>query len=182
MRKDRAFVRDMTIAGAMLLCLIVGCIIHAARGPAPKEETPVAAEQPTNLDGEVQEPIEVAARPERKSPRQTVLDEIAAHKEKIALDPKDEDVPAYKLAIANLYVGKLGDHMSASVELEELISQFPDSDLTAQAYTKLARCYEKIGWPDVATATYRKMMRHFPEDSPSHEYARAKRYGTEGVH
>lgn len=182
MRKDRAFVRDMTIAGTMLLCLIVGCIIHAARRSTPEEETRVVIEQPTNLDGETQELVNVENRPERKSTRQVVLEEIDKHKERIARDPDDQEVPAYQLAIANLYVTKLGDYEAASIQLEELVEQFPESNQVSQAYAKLANCYESLGWRSVADSTYKRMMKHFPDDSASYEYARAKRYGDKNVY
>jgi len=182
MRGDRSFVRDIAIAGTILLCLVVAGIIRAARKPAPEEETRVVAEEARNLDGQTQELINVENRPERKPTRQVVLEEIDKHKQKIAEDPKDEEVPAYQLAIANLYVTKLGDYEAASIQLEELIEQFPDSDLAAQAYAKLAKCYEGLGWRGVADATYKRMMEHFPDDSASHQYARAKRSGAENIY
>ena len=183
MTSNRAFVRDIALAGAVLVCLVVAGAIRAARRPAPEEETPaVVTADPTNLDGESHQPLDVAGRPERKSARQVALDEIASHRERIAEDPGDEDVPAYQLAIANLHITKLGDYETASIELEELISHFPESTLVAQAYTKLARCYENMGWRGVADTTYKKMMRHFPEGSPNWEYARAKRRGATDIY
>jgi len=182
MKRDRAFVRDIAVAGILLLCIVVVGIVRAVRQPVPQDETGVAAENPRDLDGVTQELIDTANRAERKSSRQVVLDQIAKHEEKIAQNPKDREVPAYQLAIANLYVTKLGDYETASVYLEKLIEDSPDSNLAAQAYVKLAKCYEGLGWQGVADATYKRMMDHFPEDSASHEYARAKRSRTEGIY
>jgi len=177
MMKDRAFIRDIAIAATILLCIALAGIVRATRRPAPDQEDAVAALQATNLDGDVQLVVEAENRPERKSGRQVVLDAIVQHKEKIAEDPNDPEVPAYQLALANLYITKLGDYEAASVELEEMISQFPDSNLLAQAYAKLGNCYENLGWRGVADNPYKKMERHFPEGSGSWEYARAKQRG-----
>lgn len=179
---DRSFRRDIAIAGIVLLCLVIAGVARAKRRPATDEQAPVVAEQPTNLDGESQQPIDVEGRPVRKSTRQVVLDKIASHKEIIAENPRDEEVPAYQLAIANLHIYKLGDYEAASAELEELISGFPESNLAAQAYVKLGKCYESMGWSGVADATYKRMERHFPEGSGSWEYARAKRRGAENIY
>ena len=182
MKGDRAFVRDIAVAGTILFCLIVVGIARAVRQPVPQDETQVAAENPRDLDGVTQQPIDTTNRPERQSSRQVVLDQIAKHEEKIAANPKDREVPAYQLAIANLYVTKLGDYEAASIQLEKLIEDSPDSNLAPQAYVKLAKCYESLGWQGVADATYKRMMKHFPEDSANHEYARAKRSRTKGVY
>lgn len=182
MRGDRYFVRDISIAGALLLCLIIGCVIQTVRKPAQQGEVRTVTEKPTDLDGETRELLNVENRPERKATRQVVLEQIEKHEEKIASDPEDREVPAYQLAIANLYVTKLGDYEAASIQLEELIEQFPDSNLASEAYAKLGNCYENLGWSSVANATYKRMMNHFPEDSESHEYARAKRYGAKNVY
>ena len=181
MRKDRYFVRDISIAGALLLCLIIGCVIQTVRKPAEQGEVGSVAENPTDLDGNARELLDGENRPERKSSRQVVLDAIEEHKEKIASDPEDREVPAYQLAIANLYVTKLGDYEAASIHLEELVEEFPDSNLVSEAYAKLGNCYENLGWSSLAKATYKKMMSHFPEDSQSYAYARAKRYGDTNV-
>jgi TolA-binding protein len=111
-----------------------------------------------------------------------VLDAIAEHREIIAEDPKHRDVPAYRLAIANLYIVKLGDYESASLELEELLSKSPESNLSAQAYAKLGKCYEGLGWRGVADNVYKRMAQQFPEGSPTWEYARAKRRGDENIY
>ena len=182
MKTDHSLVRDIAIAGTVLLCIVVVGIVRAARRSAPDRGMSVATAAPTNLDGESQQSIDVVGRPERKSNRQVVLDKIAKHKEKIAENPKRDEVPAYQLAIANLYITKLGDYETASIHLEELISQSPENNLAPQAYAKLAKCYESMGWRDMADATYRRMMRHFPEDSPNHQYARAKRRGAENIY
>jgi tetratricopeptide (TPR) repeat protein len=138
-------------------------------------------ENPRDLDGNTRELLDVGKRPERKSSQQVVLEAIEEHKEKIASDPEDREVPAYQLAIANLYVTKLGDYETASIHLEELIEEFPDSNLVSEAYAKLGNCYENLGWSSVAKATYKRMMKHFPEDSESYAYARAKREGAKNV-
>ena len=182
MKGDRAFVRDIAIAGTILFCLIVVGIARAVRQPVPQDETQVAPQNPRDLDGVTQEPIDTANRPERQSARQVVLDQIVKHEEKIAANPKDREVPAYQLAIANLYVTKLGDYEAASIQLEELIEQFPESNQVPQAYASLGKCYESLGWQSVADATYKRMMKHFPEDSASHQYAQAKRNRTKGIY
>jgi len=176
MQWNRFFTRDIVIAGALLLCIIVVGAVRAARRPAPEQEVPGAL-SPTNLDGEVHNVVEVMNRPERKADRQVALDAIASHEAKIAEDPSHVEVPAYRLAIANLYITRLGDLEFASVHLDALISQFPESNLAAQAYAKLANCYENMGDWSLADYTYRKMMNHFPEGSANWEYARAKRFG-----
>jgi tetratricopeptide (TPR) repeat protein len=182
MKRDKAFVRDIAIAGILLLCIVVVGIVRATRQPVSQEETAVAVENPKDLDGVTQELLDSENRPERRSSRQVVLDQIAKHEEKIAQNPTDTEVPAYQLAIANLYVTKLGDYESASVYLERLIEQSPDSNLVSQAYVKLAKCYESLGWQSVADATYKRMMDHFPEDSANYEYARAKQSRTQGIY
>ena len=179
---DRTLQRDIVIGGIVLLCLIAVGAFRAARRPASDEAGQVVAQAPTDLDGRSHEPIDVANRPLRKSAREAVLEQIDKHEEKIALDPAHEEVPAYQIAIANLYITKLGDFESASVQLEQMISQFPDSNLTAQAYAKLAKCYEYMRLPTMADATYRKMMNHFPEGSSNWEYARAKRRGDANIY
>ena len=182
MSLDRSLQRDIVIGGIVLLCLVAVGVFRAVRRPAAETEEQVVALAPTDLDGTAQELVDGANRPVRKAPRQAVHDQIEEHKEKIALDPSHEEVPAYQLAIANLYITKLGDFDSASVQLEEMISQFPESNLTAQAYVKLAKCYEYMGLPAMADTTYRKMMRHFPEGSTNWEYARAKRRGDANIY
>jgi len=178
MMRDRALIRDIAIAAAILLCLVIAGVVRAVRRPAAEDEaTAVLAANPTNLDGEVQHVFEIGNRLERKTNRQVALDAIASHKAKIAEDPDHQEVPAYQLAIANLHIFKLGDYESAASELEELISSSPESNLLAQAYAKLGKCYENLGWRGVADNTYKKMERHFPEGSGSWEYARAKRRG-----
>jgi tetratricopeptide (TPR) repeat protein len=161
-----------------LLCIVIAGVVRAVRRPAAEDEAAtVSAANPTNLDGDVQHVVEVGNRLERKSTRQVALDAIAGHKAKIAEDPNHREVPAYQLAIANLHIFKLGDYESAASELEELISRSPESNLAAQAYAKLGKCYESLGWSGVADATYKRMERHFPEGSGSWEYARAKQRG-----
>jgi TolA-binding protein len=179
---DGASKRDFVVAGTLLLCIALAAVVRAVRRPAPEEETAVAAENRTNLDGDIQVVVETGDRPLRKSGRQVVFDAIAQHKEKIAEDPSNEEVPAYQLAIANLYIAKLGDYEAASVQLEEMIEQFPESNMTAQAYVKLGNCYENLGWRGVADNTYKKMERHFPEGSENWEYARAKQRRVDNVY
>jgi len=179
---DRSFVRDVVIAGSISFCLIVIGIYRAARRPATDGKTSVGAQVRVDLDGKAQEPIPGADRPSRKSLRQLALEEIARHEEVIALDPEGTDTPAYTLAIANLYSQKVGDHESAAAYLEELIAHFPESDLVPQAFAKLARCYENLGMETTAEATYKRMMRSFPEHSNNWEYARAKLRGVENVY
>ena len=65
MKRDRAFVRDIAIAGTILFCLIVVGIARAVRQPVPQDETQVAPQNPRDLDGVTQEPIDTANRPER---------------------------------------------------------------------------------------------------------------------
>jgi len=182
MRLDRSLQRDIVIGGIVLLCLVGFGALRAARRPATATEGETAAQIATDLDGRSHELLGAANRPIRKSTREAVLEQIAKHREKIAMDPSDEEVPAYQLAIANLYITKLADFESASVQLEEMIAQFPESNLTAQAYVKLAKCYEYMGLPSMADATYAKMMRHFPEGSANWEYARAKRRGDANIY
>lgn len=179
---DRSFIREIAIAGTVLLCLVVVGVVRATRRPARDEETPAMAGVSTNLDGETQEVFQVTNRPVRKAAHQLVLDAIAEHREVIAEDSDHKDVPAYQLAIANLYISKLGDYESAASELEEIVSRFPDSNLSAQAYAKLGKCYENLGWRGVANNTYKRMMRHFPEGSPNWEYASAKRRGDDNIY
>ncbi len=180
---DRSFIREIAIAGTVLFCLVVVGVVRATRRPAQDEQTPAAmAGVSTNLDGQTQELFQATDRPVRKAAQQLVLDAIAEHREVIAEDPNHEDVPAYQLAIANLYISKLGDYESASSELEEIVSRVPDSNLSAQAYAKLGKCYENLGWRGVVNNTYKRMMRHFPEGSPNWEYASAKRRGDDNIY
>jgi TolA-binding protein len=182
MTLDRSLQRDIVIGGIVLLCLVGLGAFRAARQPATATEGQTTAQVSTDLDGRSHQLLDAANRPIRKSTRQAVLEQIDKHKDKIALDPADEEVPAYQVAIANLYITKLADFESASVQLEEMISEFPDSNLVPQAYVKLAKCYDYMGLPSMADATYAKMMRHFPEGSTNWEYARAKRRGDANIY
>ena len=176
MQWNRFFTRDIVIAGALLLCIIVAGAVRAARRPAPEQEVPVTL-SPTNIDGKVHNVVEDMNRPERKSDRQVALDAIVSHETKISKNPSHVEVPAYRLAIANLYITRLGDLESAAVHLDALISEFPESNLAGQAYAKLADCYENMGHWTGAESTYREMMNHFPEGSARWEYADAKLRG-----
>ncbi len=179
---DRSFQRDIVIGGIVLICLVVLGVFRAARRPDIQATGQMAALTPTDLDGRSHQLLDAASRPVRKSTRGAVLEQIEKHKKRIALDPSDQEVPAYQLAIANLYITKLADFESASVQLEEMIAEFPESNLVPQAYVKLAKCYEYMRLPGMADATYARMMRHFPEDSTNWEYARAKRRGDANIY
>jgi|GEM_PF-4675744 len=182
MTLDRSLQRDIVIGGIVLLCLVGLGAFRAARRPAEQDASEVVARTSTDLDGRSHALLDAANRPIRKSTREAVLEQIEKHKDKIALDPGDQEVPAYQVAIANLYITKLADFESASAQLEEMISEFPDSNLVPQAYVKLAKCYDYMGLPSMADATYAKMMRHFPEGSTNWEYARAKRRGDANIY
>jgi TolA-binding protein len=171
---DRSLLRDIGIGVVVLLCIIGIASVRAARRPAQQEKPPAADVQaPETTAAELPE----GETQERKSSEEQARDAIARHEEKIAEDPNGKDVPAYMLAIANLYITKLGDNESASSYLEDLIRRSPDSNLVPEAYAKLAKCYDRMGQPGLAQDIYRRMMQTFPEGSQEWEYAQAKLRG-----
>lgn len=109
----------------------------------------------------------------RKTTQQLALEQIAEHEAKIEANPDDEDVPAYLMAMGNLYRQKMLDYESAAECYKRLLYDYEDWEGVRVVYMQLATCYERLNKPFEAKAVYEQMLDVFPADSQEYEIAHA---------
>ncbi len=109
----------------------------------------------------------------RKTTQELALEQIAEHEAKVEANPDDEDVPAYLMAMGNLYRQKMVDYEKAAECYERLLYDYEDWDGVRVVYMQLATCYERLNKPTKAKAVYEQMLDVFPADSQEYEIAHA---------
>ena len=99
---------------------------------------------------------------------------IADYGQRVKDDPKAEETPGLRLAMANLTMVKLHDYKDAARQYELLLYDYPDWDGDRTSYIQLIACYEQLNDADNARSVYKKMMAKFPPGSQEHLYAKAQ--------
>ncbi|MDZ4860879.1 MAG: tetratricopeptide repeat protein [Candidatus Hydrogenedentes bacterium] len=122
-------------------------------------------------------PILDAVTAEKTSRREMAMAAIRENEAALGSSADPLNAAAYMNGIANLYFQRLQDYDSAAGYYERVLSEHPDAPCAYQTYVQLALCYERLNQPEKRTATLRRMLARFPEDSQEYAYAYSELYG-----
>lgn len=122
-------------------------------------------------------PIVDPAALEREAARASILAKVHENEEALKTTTDPVRVAAYMNGIGNMYYQRLQDYEAAAGYFERVIAEHPGCVGIAQTYVQLAMCYERLGQPDKRTATLRRMLEAFPNDSQEYAYAYQELYG-----
>lgn len=122
-------------------------------------------------------PIADPAALEREAARATILAKVRENEEALKTTTDPVRVAAYLNGIGNMYYQRLQDYEAAAGYFERVVAEHPGCAGIAQTYVQLAMCYERLGQPEKRTATLRRMLEAFPNDSQEYAYAYQELYG-----
>jgi len=152
--------------------LVLTGLLAWALGAGSGEEQARTPSRGSAEEIRLREVLQTAPVAEPPEPGARTVNLIEDYRARIAEEPDHEDVPAWYLAMGNLYMTTFGDYGEAARSYERVVFDFPEWEGARAAYPQLITCYENLGDHMAVLRVYEQMMVHFPDDTQEYDYAR----------
>lgn len=171
----KSFARESWYLLVVVAVALVAAIYGIATQGSEEVLEPVATvkELPRGLtQDEAQELVKPPPKPPKPTPKEQTDAVISGHQDTIEAAPESKDAPAYLNAMGNLAMNRLGEYERAAGYFEELLTKYRSFPLTNGVYSKLAKCYTKMGNEALTEDVWRRMMNRYPKGTPEYDFAR----------
>lgn len=169
--QDAGFLRKNWHLIAVFVAVVAAIPVVALREKAQQQNAAQAASQ--TIDGTTA--VDARPRIEPVAPRETsrdaALKTIESHRQRLEANPQSDEAPALLSAMGNLYRQRLSDYGQAASCFERLLTEYPESTNTRDAYLQLVICYDRLGDVENRRRILRQMMDVYPPESEEHLFA-----------